>query len=84
MTHEQADELLTALESRFGGDVEAEEVSPGRYRIIIETPTFTNMPHLTRQDRLWEVVDEVLPRENTLDITLIIAFAPGERELTPY
>jgi hypothetical protein len=37
---------------------------------------FDDMPQLRRQDEIWEVVDETLPREATLDISIILAFAP--------
>jgi hypothetical protein len=42
------------------------------------SPQFERMEQLRRQDLIWDVVDQTLPREATLDISLILAFAPSE------
>jgi hypothetical protein len=36
------------------------------------------MPHLRRQDQAWKVVDRVLPREATLDVSLILTYDPAD------
>ena len=41
------------------------------------------MSHLSRQDKVWEVVEKAvaaseLPRETSLDVSLILAYAPSE------
>jgi hypothetical protein len=38
---------------------------------------------LRRQDDVWEAVDGVLAREQSLDITLILTFAPDEVQMVP-
>jgi len=82
MTEDQANALKKALQQQFGGDVEAEPVNgQGRYRFAIVSASFEPMTHLERQDAIWQVVDRVLPREATLDVSLILALTPGE--LTP-
>jgi len=66
------------LERRFGAKVDAEQVSPGRFRLAVVSPQFAQWTPLHRQDEVWKVVDEVVSREQTLDITLILTYAPGE------
>jgi hypothetical protein len=79
MTRARADALVAALVARFGGEAEAEQVNQnGRYRFAIVSPQFNSMPHLRRQDEAWKVVDEVLSREETLDVSLILTYAPGD------
>ncbi len=79
MTEKQLDSLVTAFRSQFGADVETEAVnSNGRYRITVVSAQFATMPHLQRQDALWETADRILPRDATIDISLILAYAPGE------
>lgn len=81
MTTEHVEMLKEALKKRFEAEVEAEQVGPnGRYRFAVVSRQFEKMPRLDRQDRVWDVVDEVLPREATLDISLILAYAPDELE----
>jgi hypothetical protein len=36
------------------------------------------MTHLERQDALWQLADKTLPRDVTMDVSLILAFAPEE------
>lgn len=79
MTRAKADALVAALKGRFGGEAEAEQVNPnGRYRFAIVSPQFEAVPHLRRQDEAWKVVDEVLSREETLDVSLVLTYAPDE------
>ena len=86
MTPDDARRLTTALKGRFGGNAEAEEVSPGRYRFAVVSPLFDGVPHLRRQDQIWLVVDAVLSREQVVDLSLVLAFAPDEvdMELSSY
>ena len=44
MTQQQANELADVLRARFGGDVEIEEVSPGRFRYMVISPAFVGVP----------------------------------------
>ena len=79
MTRQRAEQLADALRKRFDGEVEFEAISPdGRYRFAVTSRQFENMPHLDRQDALWLVADQVLAKPETLDISLILAFAPSE------
>ena len=83
MTRQQVKKLAEALKKRFGGKVEFEAINgKGRYRLAITTKRFDDVPHLKRQDAIWEVVDEVLPREATLDVSLILAYAPKDLALS--
>jgi len=83
MTTQEAQAVTAALESRFGGQAEAEEIAPGRFRFTLVSPAFTGVLHLRRQDEVWEAVDAVLPPEQSLDITLILAFAPDDVQMVP-
>lgn len=79
MTKQRADQLADALRKRFDGEVEFEPISSdGRYRFAVTSRQFEAMPHLDRQDDIWLVVDQVLTKPETLDISLILAFAPSE------
>ncbi len=80
MTKAQISALTQAIRKRFAAaKVEAEAVNGhGRYRIAVISPQFKKMTQLERQDALWAIVDKTLPREATLDISLILAFAPTE------
>jgi stress-induced morphogen len=83
MTSEQALRLVDALKQRFGGDVDLhqdEGESNGRYHFSVVSPKFEQMSHLQRQDAIWATVDEVLSREDGLDVAMVWAFAPGEME----
>ena len=80
MTSEQADQLVASIRARFLGDVEAEpdEDNRNRYQFWVFSPQFAGMSHLERQDELWKIVEQVLPREEQLDVAMIWTFAPGE------
>jgi stress-induced morphogen len=79
MTQHIAESLANALRNRFDAEVDMELVNPsGRYRFAVVSPQFQKMTQLARQDEIWKVVNETMPREATLDITLILAFAPDE------
>ena len=79
MTENEASSVVQALKQQFGGESEFEAVnSNGRYRFAITSDHFNSMPHLLRQDEVWKVVDRVLPREATMDISMILAFAPAD------
>lgn len=79
MTQDQANALRDTFVRELGADVELEQVSrAGRYRFALTSPRFEGMAHLARQDLIWPFVDQVLPREATLDVSMILAFAPSE------
>jgi hypothetical protein len=83
MTEQQATDIANALRNAFNGDVEVEKVNPaGRYRFAVVSDRFENVSHLRRQDQIWEVVDQTLPRDLKLDISLILAFTRNELAAT--
>ena len=83
MTQDQVDELSKAFRDKFDAKVEVEPVNDrGRYRFAVVSSRFHEMTHLQRQDALWQLTDETLPRDVTLDISLILAFAPDELAAT--
>jgi len=79
MTREDCERLAEALRVKFGGTVEYEPVNDaGRYRFAVVSPRFENMAHLERQDAIWPIVDQTLDRAATIDVSLILAYAPTE------
>jgi stress-induced morphogen len=82
MTPKDRDKVVKALTKAFDAQVGAELVGkPGRYRFSVVSERFAKMKLLARQDALWKVVDEILSREATLDVSLILAYAPEDLEI---
>jgi hypothetical protein len=74
---------ITRLRDRIVKDLEAEvdvEASDEArsFTVWVTSPRFSSLTHLQRQDLLWAIVDETCDREESMLITLIMAFAPGE------
>ena len=79
MTAQEAENLARLLRERFNAQVDYEEVnSNGRYSFAVVSEQFHGVPHLTRQDRIWKVIDEVLSKEDTMGISLVLAFDPSD------
>jgi hypothetical protein len=79
VTEERANAVVAELLRRFGGEAEAEKVDGnGRYRFILLSPQFKQMTHLQRQDEIWKVIDQVLTRDENMDVSIVLTFAPGE------
>ena len=78
MNDDQADQLAGALQAAFGGRARHERTAPGRYAIEVITPAFDGVTPRARQDKVWTVVDEMLDRETSSGITLIVTYAPGD------
>jgi acid stress-induced BolA-like protein IbaG/YrbA len=79
VTQEQANSLAEALRGRFQAEVDVEQVGDRmRFRFGVVSPQFSQMTQLQRQDAVWQVVDATLPREATLDVSLILTFSPAE------
>jgi hypothetical protein len=75
--------LTDAFHERLGADVSAtSEVIAGvkRFSFYLVSRKFKGVSHLRRQDMAWEVVDSVLTREQALQVSAILALAPGEIE----
>ena len=79
MTPQDAQHVADALRANLEAEVESEMINGrGRYRFSVVSPQFEDVPHRQRQDRVWATVDQVLARADTLDISMILAFAPSE------
>ncbi|HEX4797243.1 MAG TPA: hypothetical protein VH370_25845 [Humisphaera sp.] len=79
MTEAQAKTLREALKKEFKAQAEFEPVNgKGRYRFAVTSKRFAKMPQLKRQDEVWKVVDRILSRDASLDVSLILAFAPED------
>jgi stress-induced morphogen len=79
MSENERKKLVASLQKKFAATVRFEKVnSKGRLRFEMVSPKFTKMSQLQRQDSVWAVVDQVLPRSAILDISLILTYSPGE------
>ncbi len=67
-----------AFEHELDAEVSVEQTAPARFRLDVFSPKFVGVAHLKRQDLLWAIVDRICTREESLLISVIIAFAPGE------
>lgn len=75
--------LVTAFKARFGGQVEHDKEIVGgveRFSFYLVSPKLKSLSHLKRQDAVWEVIDTVLSREEALQVSAVLALAPGEIE----
>src|SRR5688572_30254910 len=72
VTSERADQLVASIRERFVGEVEAEPDADNRnrYQFWVFSPQFKGMTHLQRQDALWKLVEQLLSREEQLDVTM--------------
>jgi hypothetical protein len=73
--------LVGAFKERLGGDVESSSEMVGgieRFSFYLVSPRFRGMSHLKRQDIAWEIVDSILTRDEALQVSAILALAPGE------
>ena len=84
MTLQEAENLAKILRKKFQAEVDFEKVNDkGRYRFAVVSEQFRGVPHLTRQDQIWKVVDEAISREATMGISLILAFDPSDIAVDP-
>ena len=82
---EKITRVVQAIRDELGAEVDVERVQnldpfPDRFRLAVVSKQFESVPHLERQDRLWEIVDRVLDRGESLAISMILAFSPNELE----
>jgi stress-induced morphogen len=70
--------LVQAFQGELAAEVDVEPVAGGRYRLGVVSERFRAMPHLARQDLLWQIVDRTLTREQSLMISMILAFDPSD------
>ena len=76
---EFAVKVAEVLEREFSANVEAERTGlRDNVRFLVRSDKFSGMWHTERQRRIWDVVDGVISREETLSISLILALAPED------
>lgn len=75
--------LMEAFRGELAAEVEVEPVAGGRYRLGVVSERFRGMPHLARQDLLWKIVDRTLTREQSLMVSMILAFDPSDLQSAP-
>lgn len=83
MTDFPLTKLVDAFKARFGGQVDYDtEIVGGieRFSFYLVSPQFKSLSHLKRQDAVWEVVDGTLSRDEALQVSAVLAVAPGEIE----
>ena len=78
MTRHTADQVADALARRFNAHVEVDEVRSGRFRFDVYSKHFGAASHLERQDQAWAVVDDLLSREQSDDISILLTVGPEE------
>lgn len=79
MSTSELKKLTSALRKEFGGKIRHEKIgSGGRCRFEVISSNFSKMSQLGRQDAVWKVVDDAIPRAASLDISLILTYSPGE------
>ena len=65
--------LAAALRAELeAAEVSAEQVRGERYRFIVVWPAFDNTAHPERQERVWEIADRVLDKEDLLKVSMIL------------
>lgn len=77
--------LVRTLKQELSAEVDVELVPsedpfPDRYRLAIVSKSFERMTHLKRQDFIWEIINRVLVREQSMAVSMVLAFSPGELE----
>jgi hypothetical protein len=71
--------LEAALQLRLpGAAVTHEQVRRDRYRFIVVSDEFEKMDHPERQQLVWNIAEEVVPRANIWNVAMIITMAPAE------
>lgn len=79
MTNNEVNRLVDALGAEFpGAEVDAEEISAGRYRVAVVWAGFDTLSHRDRQRRAWKTADAVVPGQVLLDVGMILTMAPSE------
>jgi acid stress-induced BolA-like protein IbaG/YrbA len=73
--------LEAALQSRLPGSaISHEQVRRDRYRFIVISDEFGKMDHPERQQLVWKVAEEVVPKSDIWNVAMIITMAPAEVE----
>jgi hypothetical protein len=82
-TLKQPPPFVTALELALRrelprADVTIEHIRGRRYRFIVVWRGFTGVGHPERQRRVWKVAESIVPRDDLLDVGMILTIAPDE------
>ena len=75
---DQMQKLARQFRQQLDAKVEVESVVPRKFRFAVTSPRFRGIPHLRRQDQVWRIVDSVLDREQSLRVSMILAYAPQD------
>ena len=71
--------LEAALQSRLpGAAVTHEQVRRDRHRFIVVSDEFEKMDHPERQQLVWKIAEEVVPKSDIWNVAMIITMAPPE------
>ena len=71
--------LEAALQSQLpGAAVTHEQVRRERYRFIVVSEEFGRMDHPERQQLVWKIAEEVVPKADLWNVAMIITMAPAE------
>ncbi|MGB7161226.1 MAG: hypothetical protein WBD40_24415 [Tepidisphaeraceae bacterium] len=71
--------LSNALQAALNGaQVTFERVRGDRYRFVVIAQEFDGQEHPQRQRTVWNVADGALPREDLLNVAMIITLSPTE------
>ena len=75
--------FVTALESALRrampkAEVTIEHVRGRRYRFVVVWHGFTGVGHPERQRRVWKTAETVVPRDDLIDVGMILTIAPEE------
>lgn len=61
-----------------GAHVSSEQVRVNRYRFEVLWDDFSGVGHPERQQRVWTIAESVVPRQDLLDVGMILTISPDE------
>jgi hypothetical protein len=74
------EKLAVSLRAELpNAEVNAEHVRGDRYRFVVVWPGFDDLMHPERQERVWEIADGVLEKQDLLKDSMILTL--GEQDL---
>ncbi len=82
-TVSQTPAFVVALENALrrelpGAQVSSEHVRGNRYRFEVLWDHFSGVGHPERQQRVWSIAEDVVPRQDLLDVGMILTISPDE------
>jgi len=73
------EKLTSALQKRLrGSHVIYEHVRRDRFRFEVVWKKFDRMDHPERQKLVWDIVEEELPKDDLLKVSMIITMGPSD------